>query len=506
MSAAKVASGRILATNAVWTLAGSVVPAIVGLAAVPLIVNGFGVERFGILSLVWVLIGYAGIFDFGLGRAVTRHVSELLVSPDRGRVGRVLWTAWYLTVALGVVGAVLGLLASPWLVQRAVRVSPHLQAEAIRCFYLVALAVPVVALTAGVRGALEAVQRFGLVNAVRLPTGLLTFLVPLVTLQFTTDLSPAIAGLILVRLVALVAYAVMCFRVIDGVGRPAAFDGEVARDLASFGSWLTATNVVSPLMVSFDRFFVSALISVAAVAYYVTPYEAVSKTLLVPGAIGAVLFPAFAASVTADRQRLRLLFRAGIRAVFLAQLPLAFLVICFAPEILRVWLGPEFAARSTAVMRWLMLGVFVNGLAYMPNALLQGVGRSDLIAKLHLAELPAYVVVLVALIQWLGIEGAAIAWCLRVSVDAAVLFWLAGRVEGERLGDLLPHRAVPAGLLLLLGVGLVTPTLALRAVMAVAFFGAFGAAVWRWGPREERHVPRADWLQNQELRREPGGD
>jgi O-antigen/teichoic acid export membrane protein len=483
MSAARIATGRLLAANAVWTLAGSVVPAIVGLAAVPFIVGGFGVERFGILSLVWVLIGYAGIFDLGLGRAVTRHVSELLVSPNRGRVGAALWTAWYLTVALGVAGALVGLLAAPWLVQQTIRVSPELQGEALRCFYLVALAVPVVVLTPGVRGALEAVQRFGLVNAVRLPTGILTFVVPLLTLRFTTDLAPAIAGLILVRLVALLAYAAMCFRVIDGVGRPAGFDRATARDLVSFGSWLTATNIVSPLMVSFDRFFVSAMISVAAVAYYVTPYEAVSKALLVPGAVGAVLFPAFAASVSTDRRRLGELFRAGIRAVFLAQLPLAFLVICFAPEILHFWLGPDFAARSTAVMRWLMLGVFVNGLAYMPNALLQGVGRSDLIAKLHLAELPAYVVLLVALIRWLGIEGAAIAWCLRVSVDAGVLFWLAGRVQGERLGDLLPRRAVPAGLLLLLGVGLLTPTLAFRAATTVAFFGAFGAAVWRWGAK-----------------------
>jgi O-antigen/teichoic acid export membrane protein len=472
MSAARITSSRILAANAAWTLAGSVVPAVVGLAAVPLILRGFGVERFGILSLAWVIIGYVGVFDLGLGRAVTRQVSELLVSPDRPRVGRVLWTAWYLMAALGVIGGALGALAAPWFVQQVVRVSPEFQRDAITSFYLVAFGVPVVVLTPGARGALEAFQRFGLVNAVRLPTGLLTFLVPLITLRFTTDLAPAIAGLILVRMTALVVYAAMCFRVIDGVARPAPFDRDIARELVSFGSWLTATNIVSPLMVSFDRFFVSGLISVSAVAYYVTPYEAVSKALFVPAAVGIVLFPAFAATVGADRQRLGHLFRSGVRAVFLVQAPLALAVIWLAPDILRVWLGPEFATRSTGVMRWLMLGVFINSLAFLPCSLLQGLGRSDLTAKVHLAELPAYIVLLVACIEWLGIEGAAIAWCARVSLDAIVLFWLAGRVGGERFGALLPS-----------------------------------LAVWRWRLREEHPAAALTRLSSPEqLRREPGGD
>jgi hypothetical protein len=90
------------------------------------------------------------------------------------------------------------------------------------------------------------------------------------------------------------------------------------------------------------------------------------------------------------------------------------------------------------VLQWLAAGVFLNSLAQVPLALVQGVGRPDLTAKLHLLELPLYVLGLWWLISTFGIVGAAIAWTLRVGLDAAVLFGMAQRflgttAEGRRL-------------------------------------------------------------------------
>jgi hypothetical protein len=66
-------------------------------------------------------------------------------------------------------------------------------------------------------------------------------------------------------------------------------------------------------------------------------------------------------------------------------------------------------------------------LAAAPFAVVQGVGRPDLTAKLHLFELPLYLLALVSLTKFRGIEGAAIAWTGRVAIDAVLLFFLAGR-------------------------------------------------------------------------------
>ena len=62
--------------NALLNLLGAALPLLVGILTIPYVVRGLGMERFGILSLAWVILGYFALFDFGLGRATTKFVAE----------------------------------------------------------------------------------------------------------------------------------------------------------------------------------------------------------------------------------------------------------------------------------------------------------------------------------------------------------------------------------------------------------------------------------------------
>ena len=56
-----------LYTSAAWSLLGNVLPMVAALAAVPFLLHYLGQERLGVLSLVWVVIGYFSFLDMGLG-------------------------------------------------------------------------------------------------------------------------------------------------------------------------------------------------------------------------------------------------------------------------------------------------------------------------------------------------------------------------------------------------------------------------------------------------------
>src|SRR5258705_13553401 len=73
-------SGRLLARNAVWNLLGNGTPMIVAVVCIPILIRGLGKERFGVLTLVWAVIGYASLFDLGLGRALTQLVARKLAA------------------------------------------------------------------------------------------------------------------------------------------------------------------------------------------------------------------------------------------------------------------------------------------------------------------------------------------------------------------------------------------------------------------------------------------
>jgi O-antigen/teichoic acid export membrane protein len=245
------------------------------------------------------------------------------------------------------------------------------------------------------------------------------------------------ASVVIARALAAALYFACCLE-LPGLRHPR-WNGADIRPLVGFGSWMTVTNLVGPIMDNMDRFLLGVLVSVSAVAYYATPFDVVTRALLIPVALTGVLFPAFSTALTRDAPRVRTLFVSATRYVFLAIVPISLLVATFAREGLTLWLGTAFAARSERIVQWLAAGVLVSALSKVPYALLQGVGRPDLTALAHVAELPLYLLAAWALIGAYGADGAAMAWTLRVLLDGAILFYFACRQlpdTGRRLAPL----------------------------------------------------------------------
>ncbi len=421
----RLTSGRLLARNTVWNLIGSSAPMLVGVFAIPILIHGLGKDRFGVLALSWALIGYASFFDLGLGRALTQLVAKKLGRGYDHEVPSLVWTSFLLMLALGILGAVFVAAISPWLVHSALKIPEALQSESLRAFYLLGLSVPVVISGAGFRGLLEAHQRFMLVNALRIPLGIFTFGGPLLVLPFSRSLVPIVGTIVASRIVFGLAYFWACLRVVPEIGRKVVWHSPSAVPLLSFGGWMTVTNIVGPLMVTLDRFVIGGLISVTAVAYYATPYEVVTKLLLIPMSVVGVMFPAFSASFVSAPGRAAQLYGRSVKYILLALFPIILATIALAQNGLTLWLGVDFARHSTCVVQWLAIGVLANGVALVPFTFLQGAGRPDLTAKLHLLELPIYLGLLFWLIRTRGIEGAAIAWTARAVLDAIALLLMA---------------------------------------------------------------------------------
>jgi O-antigen/teichoic acid export membrane protein len=421
-------SSRLLARNTLINFTGQVAPLLIALFAIPLIIRDLGADRFGVLTLAWVLIGYFTVFDFGLGRVVTKLVAEKLGTEYEREISTAVWTALSLMLLLGLVGTAFLSLLAPLLVQDLLKIPEALRSETLRTFYLLALSLPIITSTAGLRGILEAQQRFGLINAVRVPTSAFTFLGPLLVLPFSQSLVPVVAVLVASKVLAWLVYVLLCFRTMPALRSKISLQRTAIRPLLRLGGWITVSNVLGPLMDYIDRFAVGVLISATAVAYYATPHEMVTKLLIIPIGIASVMFPAFASSLAQNRGHAALLFGASVKYAFLILFPLVLLIVTLAYEGLDLWLGSEFAQNSTLVLQLLAVGILANSLAQMPFGLVQSAGRPDLTAKLHFVELPIYLLTLWGLLGTFGIEGAAVAWVFRAAVDALLLFVIAHRL------------------------------------------------------------------------------
>lgn len=428
--AAPRAEARRAFSNAGLNLLAGALPFPLALVTVPAVIRGFGVERYGVLATAGVVLAYFALLDVGLGRASTRFLSRSLEAGESDQTAETFWTVLVLAATVGLVGAA-GLLAvAVPLVRDVLRLPPELVADSRSAFTVLAGAVPFAMLLPTLLGALEARRRFDLVAAIQVPTATLGLLAPLLVLPWTTRVMPVIAAVAVVQAAACGAALATCLGTMPGIRKAVRLRPRVIRELLGYGRWVAVSNVVGPLMVNADRLAIGATLSVRAVSFYAAPYELVTRLSLVPGSLMRALFPLFSADRSADVRDARRLAMDGARAIALVMGPAAALIVALAPDLLRAWLGPEFARLSARSLELLAVGVSVNAIAMVPFWLLQGLGRPDVCAKFHLVELVLYVPMLFLFLGWWGITGAAAAWTVRVALDAVLLFWAAHRLVG----------------------------------------------------------------------------
>lgn len=403
--------------NTIWNLVGSVVPLIAAVAFIPYCLDRLGSEAFGILTLIWALIGYFSLFDFGIGRALTCELGKLGAVGRAGQAVTVMRAGLVLTLMTGMAGGALMWGLAPYLAKDWLGVTPDFQADALRAFQVAAVGVVFTTVASGLRGAQEGLERFKTANINKIVMGLCTFSLPALAIALHgAFLYPIVVYLVAARLLVLLlnAFQLRDYLLATGTG---SMIGQF-RSLYSFGAWVTVSGVIGPLMVYGDRFFVSAAVGATLLPLYAIPQEGLQRLLLIPGAFCGALLPRLSGLTAVDS-----------RALFLKsykQLALGMLLVCgvgaiLAYPLLALWLSTDFAQDAIHLVLILMVGIWINSVAMAPFTFLHAHGNARLTALFHTGELVVYIASLFYLVHAFGLIGAALAWVLRVALDWMLL-------------------------------------------------------------------------------------
>ena len=473
---------------------------VVYVLATPGVVHGLGDEAYGILAVLLVLLGYFGFLDFGVSQATVRFVSKHLARDEAAQIGRVVGTSLIVNLALGLVGGIAIAWLGPWALKPVLHLKGPMSSEVAPALMLLGAAMPFVLVQGTLQGVLGSYQRFLEIN---LLSGIAAALQPisaLVLVRLGFGLQAVVLAYVVVRMLSAAAFAIVVRRVLPDLRLRPTFDRAAFGQLMGFGGWVLVSYVVGPLMVNADRALIGWLLSAAAVTYYAVPNDVAGRLLIISGSLTSVLFPAFslqssarpadegsgepAVPAASGAASLGLLLRSA-KLLLIVLVPPVALLIAFAPDLFQIWMGPAFALRSSVVLQILAVGVLINSIASMPFTAMWGIGRPDVTAKFHLIELPLYLGACYLLIPRFGIQGAAIAWLLRVTVDLTLLVGACRSLMGLSLRHVSESgfaRAVLLGLALAglsIVVGRSGAWLPLRAAIVLTLAAAYALLAWR---------------------------
>lgn len=424
----------MLAKNSMLNLLGQVLPMLVGVLTIPHIIRGLGANGYGILSIAFLVLGYFSIFDLGLSRATVKFVAENL-SPDRvHKVPELVWTSLILLIGIGCIGSTLAAALVPYAVTHWFKMSASFIGEARTALLILCASMPIMLANNCLRGVLEATQRFDLVNYVKVPSSVLFYLVAALVIPLGTHVPGIIALMVLVRLISTSVYLLFCFRLFPGLKTHIYFSRSALRPLASFGGWVMISNAAGPIFGYVERFMIASVLSVGMLTYYSVPSDLVSKIVIFPLSLVPSLFPYFSYHGSMKTREVSDVTSRAIKYLLLVLTPVAAVFIFFAEDILRLWLGPQFASESTVVLRVITFMFFCNAIGMIPYTSVQAL-RPNLKAILDLIVLPTYIFVSWWLMSHLGINGAALARLLVTLLDCTCLFIFAYRLKAFSFRD-----------------------------------------------------------------------
>lgn len=441
----------MLLRNSLWNLSGSAVPALVALATVPFLINGLGLEGFGIVTLVSSVVGYVGVLDINLSAGSIRYLAHYHAQNDQRRFAETFWFGFTFYAVLGLTGCLLLYAFAPTLLDTFFNNVDAPEKQTLQALQLAGLAFLLSQLQNYLMIVPQALQRYD-----RAAQGEAFFgvLVNVVSAAVATA-GGGIAGVIGARIAVSALHSLWLVWLISRWGltlAPCWPRRAIATDLTGFSAYAYLSRLASLLHQHADKLIIGAIAGPVALTFYAVPSQLASRILGLTYRLSSVIYPRVSAlSAVGESAQLRRLYLDITRLLTYVNLAVLGVIALTGEEFLRRWVGAEFVASSYPVLLLVTLGLLVDSLTHIPSMVNDGLGHPRVTGGFALVRGLLGVPLVFIGTQSHGIMGAAIGHLLAsVVMTSAFLIYVHGRTVPVTLPDTLRLSWLPG---LLTGTG-----------------------------------------------------
>ncbi len=417
------ANSFILAKNTLYNILAQVFLTFVSIVFIPILIHKVGEEGFGIILLSWTIIGYFNSLDLGIGRAVSHYVSRFRVLNKKIEIYGLIWSALLISLLWGSFIVINVFIFSKSIANLLFKLSLSSYNEVENVLKLIAFGSIFILIQSVLRANLMSFQRFDYINLIQSIAALLQWFASLILAYLGFGVFTIVSVTVLIRALSTVVFFIFVKAVSRDIFKYIFVSKASIVELIKFGVWIGISQFVSFILIYADRFFISSIISTRMATYFIIPSEITTRILfLIPGSLTLTLFPALTERILIDINQAYILYMRSLRYIYVLMYPLTLTLFFVAPEVLELWLGKDFAAHSSLVFKVLLIGLFINSISQIPLTMIQSMGRPDIITKLQVFEFIIYVPLCILLVYKFGINGAAFANLIRISIEASFAF------------------------------------------------------------------------------------
>src|SRR5579871_393944 len=397
--------------NVLWSWIGVAFAILAGLVLSPITIRQLGEEGYGIWALVFALIDYYDILDFGFRSAVVKYTAHYRALDEPEQVYTVINTA---LVYFSLIGAIvmLGTLLVFRSLHALFQITPPFRPQFATLILLVGFSWSLGAVCHSFSATLEGYQRFDLSNRAWITYTGVRSIGCLVVLLMGYGLVPL--GIMVVS--SQVLLYVLNYRNFQEILPDYRFKLRGAqlsmlRKLAAYGSHTFLANSSWQVATQAPSILIGHFLPAAFVGFYAAPNRLIRMAVDVTDRVTSV-----SNSNTAElaaRDEMDTVARMGIlvnRYCLTMFLPVAVMLWVYRSEVMEVWIRkPAYVTNSAPLLPIFLLGaIFVLVGQSNSSSILYGLGKHQGYARGLLVEACVSVAALVYAIPRYGIMGAAV--------------------------------------------------------------------------------------------------
>ena len=420
---------RRLFTNVGLNFVAQVFLALLTIVTAPYIVNRLGAELFGMVALVQTVAGFAGLLNLGIGRALTKYLSELYWKGDLDRINDFFQTAWAVCILSGLVGALLLAGSSRMIKSAFFRGGPEVTSDIIAfAIYVAAFGLFSSMLLEVASSIPLATQRFGIRNAIQVLMATIMSIGSVALLAAGFSVRSVLLVSFFSNVFGVGAYLAVSCKIVTGLKLKPRIELNALKTLLGFSLPLILSALSGMIVGRIDRFILAYYLPLAAVTFYTLPFSLAQKLSSAVGNVTSVVFP-FASELHAmsASEKLRELYLRSSKILILMTLPLAMVLITIPDPILRYWLGAEYADQGAIALSIIGAATFLNALTAVPTVTSLGIGRPWMPSFFAIASSVTSLLANFLLIPRYGINGAALALLFSEVVGGVPFVYLVNR-------------------------------------------------------------------------------
>jgi O-antigen/teichoic acid export membrane protein len=401
--------------NVAWGWLGVGVNLVIGVLLAPLIIRRLGVAQYGLWVLLFSMLDYLRMLDFGFRAAVVNACARSRARSDWASVNATLATSLLYFFVTAVACCAVPILFRDVAIDL-FKVPAELRDEARVLITIIALSVGMRLLLSPLTATLEAFQRFDLVNR--------AYITALVV-RSVGSLTALLAGYGLVEM----AWIILAAQVIENVWNlvnvrrvvpsfrvsPALVRWETMGALFRYGRHSAVMVIANMFSLQAPATVIGLLRGPTDVGFFALP-----QRLLLYSAEAFAKVSDVTSAVTAEldeRQSRERVWRVAVltnRHCLALFMPVALFLWFYGTQFLQLWAPPSAAASAPLIPVMLVYFVFAVAGQYNSGAVLLGQARHAPFAWAIVAEVVMSIVAMLVVVPRYGVLGAA--WVVTIAI------------------------------------------------------------------------------------------